>query len=165
MKYVCTLCGYVYDDEVEEVKDDPRIKLLNVDPGDTLDAFQMKKAMVEDYLLGRGGYAYIRRNRNEVTGLFYTKEIYVSAIPNFKPIFKDYQILVLGEEHYKHEFIKLLKENLKPNAQMDFLIIDHKKPMVAFLDIHNVCMNADIDDPNNKNRGGVVFTIKEELMK
>lgn len=64
----------------------------------------------------------------------------------------------------RNEFIKLLKENLKPNAEMDFLIIDHNKPIVAFLDVHNVCMNADVDDPDNKNRGGVVFTIKEELI-
>lgn len=63
----------------------------------------------------------------------------------------------------RNEFIKILKENLKPNAQMDFLICDHIKPMVAFLDVHDVCMNADIDDPNNKNRGGIVFTIKEDL--
>ncbi len=65
----------------------------------------------------------------------------------------------------RNEFIKLLKENLKPNAQMDFLVCDGNKPMVAFLNILNVCMNADVDDPNNKNRGGVVFTIKEELTK
>ena len=64
----------------------------------------------------------------------------------------------------RNEFIKLLKENLKPNAQIDFLLCDTKKPIVAFLDIHNVCMNADVDDPNNYNRGGVVFTIKDELM-
>jgi len=64
----------------------------------------------------------------------------------------------------RNEFIKLLKDNLKPNAQMDFLIADYKKPMVAFLDIHDVCMNADVDDPNNKNRGGIVFRIKEDLI-
>lgn len=63
----------------------------------------------------------------------------------------------------RNEFIKILKENLKPNAQMDFLICDNTKPMVAFLDVHDVCMNADIDDPNNKNRGGIVFTIKKDL--
>lgn len=63
----------------------------------------------------------------------------------------------------RNEFIKLLKENLKPNAQMDFLVCDHNKPMVAFLDVQNVCMNADVDDPDNYNRGGVVFTIKEEV--
>lgn len=63
----------------------------------------------------------------------------------------------------RNEFIKLLKDNLKPNAQMDFLICDYKKPVVAFLDIKDVCMNVDVDDPDNKNRGGIVFTIKEDL--
>ena len=95
--------------KVEAVEDDDRVRLLNGDTGDTLDAWQLKRAMVEDYLMDKGGYCYIRKNRNEVTGLFYVKPIYVQTIPNFKPIFKDYQILVLGEEHYKHEFIKLLR--------------------------------------------------------
>ena len=63
----------------------------------------------------------------------------------------------------RNEFIKLLKENLKPNAEIDFLVWDTQKPIVAFLDIDNVCMNADVDDPNNNNRGGIVFVIKEEL--
>ena len=95
--------------KVEPVENDTRVNLLNGDTGDTLDGFQLKQALVEDYLMDKGGYCYIRRNRNEVTGLFYVKPIYVQTIPNFKPIFKDYQILVLGEEHYKHEFIKLLR--------------------------------------------------------
>lgn len=65
----------------------------------------------------------------------------------------------------RNELIKLLKDNLEPNAEMDFLVADHNPPIVAFLDIHHVCMNVDVDDPNNKNRGGVVFTIKEYLTK
>lgn len=64
----------------------------------------------------------------------------------------------------RNEFIKLLKDNLKPSAQVDFLICDYKKPVVAFLDIKDVCMNVDVDDPDNRNRGGIVFTIKEDLM-
>lgn len=101
---------YKYKDgKVEEKEDDPRVHLLNGDTGDTLDAFQMKKAMVEDYLLGKGGYCYKRMNRNEVTGLFYVKDIYVDVIPNFIPIYKDYYILVMGEQYTKDEFIKLLR--------------------------------------------------------
>ena len=68
----------------------------------------------------------------------------------------------------RNEFIKLLKENLKPNAAIDFLLIDrfdYGQPISAFLDIRSVGMNVDIDDPNNKNRGGVVFDIKLDLMK
>ena len=67
----------------------------------------------------------------------------------------------------RNEFIKLLKENLKPNAQMDFLLIDkiNGKDFVGFLDIKDVCMNVDVDDPNNRNRGGVVFSVIKNLME
>lgn len=68
----------------------------------------------------------------------------------------------------RNEFIKLLKDNLKPNAEIDFLLIDRfddGRPISVFLDIRSVGMNVDIDDPNNKNRGGVVFDIKLDLMK
>ena len=95
--------------KVEEIENDTRIKLLNGDTGDTLDAFQMKKAMVEDYLLGKGGYAYIRRNRNDITGLFYVKDYFVTAYPNFQPIFKDFYIIVEGETYQPYEFLKILR--------------------------------------------------------
>ena len=95
--------------KVEEVENDTRTKLLNGDTGDTLDAFQMKKAMVEDYLLGKGGYAYIRRNKNDVTGLFYVKDIFITAYPNFNPIFKDFYLIVEGATYQPYEFIKILR--------------------------------------------------------
>ena len=68
----------------------------------------------------------------------------------------------------RNEFIRLLKDNLKPNAEMDFLLIDRfddGRHINAFLDIRSVGMNVDIDDPKNKNSGGVVFDIKLDLMK
>lgn len=96
--------------KIDALNNDPRVALLNGDTGDTLDAFQFKRAMVEDYLLGKGGYAYIRRYRNEVTGIFYVDNIHISVIKNFKPIFKDYVILVEGKEYRPFEFIKLLRK-------------------------------------------------------
>lgn len=101
--------------KVEEVENDTRVKILNGDTGDTLDAFQMKKAMVEDYLLGKGGYAYIRRNRNDFTGLFYVKDIYITAYPNYQPIFKDFYFIVEGNTYQPYEFIKVLR-NTKNGA-------------------------------------------------
>ena len=107
------------DGKVEERFDDARVKLLNGDTGDTLDAFQMKKAMVADYLLGKGGYCYIRRNRNDVTGLFYVEDRYITIMKVYEPIFKNYQIFVGGyadKENKKEfgtyqpwQFIKLLR--------------------------------------------------------
>ena len=100
---------------VEEQENDTRVKLLNGDTGDTLDAFQLKKAMVEDYLMGKGGYCYIQRKRNEVVALRYVEEMYITVLKNYKPIFKDYVILVEGQEYKPYEFIKLLR-NTKDGA-------------------------------------------------
>lgn len=112
--------------KVEEQEDDPRVKLLNGDTGDTLDAFQMKKAMVEDYLLGKGGYAYIRRDRNDVTGLFYVEERYITIFKTYEPIFKHYQILVEGGTYKPYEFIKLLR-NTKDGASGIGLTVEVSK--------------------------------------
>ena len=100
---------------VEEVEDDTRVRLLNGDTGDTLDAFQLKKAMVEDYLLGKGGYCYIERKRNDVIALRYVEDIFVTVLKNYKPIFKDFVILVEGQEYKPYDFIKLLR-NTKDGA-------------------------------------------------
>lgn len=93
-----------------EKENDSRVRLLNSDTSDTLDAFQFKKAMVEDYLLGKGGYAFIRRRRNDVTGIFYVPEEKISFMMNPNPIFKDYTILVEGKSYKPFEFIKVLRK-------------------------------------------------------
>ena len=117
----------IKDEKVEERKDDARVKFLNGDTGDTLDAFQMKKAMVDDYLMGKGGYCYIRKQRNDVTGLFYVEDRFITIMKVYQPIFKNYQIFVGGYDadgnHSKkaygtfnpYEFIKLLR-NTKDGA-------------------------------------------------
>lgn len=108
---------YKYKDgKVEEQTKDTRVKLLNGDTGDTLDAFQLKKAMVVDYLLGKGGYCYIERYRNEVVALRYVEDIYISIMKNYEPIFKDYVVLVEGAEYRPWDFIKLLR-NTRDGAE------------------------------------------------
>lgn len=100
---------------VESVDDDVRVTLLNGDTGDTLDGFQMKKALVEDYLLGKGGYIYINKHRNDVESLHYVRDIDISFMINADPIFKDYSILCYGGQYKPFEFIKLLR-NTKNGA-------------------------------------------------
>ena len=97
------------DGKVEELTDDTRVRLLNSDTGDTLDAFQMKKALVTDYLLGKGGYCYIQRNKNDVTGLYYVQDDYVVINYDFQPIYKSYIIYVYENQYQPYEFIKLLR--------------------------------------------------------
>lgn len=60
----------------------------------------------------------------------------------------------------RDELIKQLQENLKPDAEMDFLFISRSG--CKFLDVKDVTMNQDVDDPNNYHRGGIVFIDKEE---
>ena len=85
--------------KTEEIAD-KRVGIINDDTTDTLDGFQFKKAMCEDYLLGRGGYAYIKKIGNEVAGLFYVKDANVSVHKNADPIYKSFDIHVGGKKYY-----------------------------------------------------------------
>lgn len=105
---------YKYDAEstqLEEVSDDNRVAMLNVDTGDTLDAVQFKKAIVEDYLLDKGGYAYIEKRGNKVKALRYVDTNYVAFNTNADPIFKEYSIEVNGGSYKPYEFLKLLRNS------------------------------------------------------
>lgn len=125
------------DNKVEEIYDN-RVKMLNGDTGDTLDAFQMKKAMVNDFLLGKGGYCYIKRSKNEVQGLYYVEDHYITIMKVYEPIFKQYQIFVGGysdKENSKQfgtfepwQFIKLLR-NTKDGASGVGLTVEVSKAL------------------------------------
>lgn len=97
------------DDKVEEVKDDIRVFLLNNDTGDSLDAFQMKKAMIEDYLLGKGGYCYVEKDLNKIKGLFYVEEKKIVVYKSTDPIKKTIAFRVGSKKYRNYELIKLLR--------------------------------------------------------
>lgn len=98
----------------EEVKDD-RVSIINDDTRDKLDGFQFKKAMCEDYLLGKGGYAFIGKVGNKFNALYYVKCDCVSVQRNEKAIYKDYTLMVDGQTYNDYQFIKLLR-NTKDGA-------------------------------------------------
>lgn len=102
-------------DMVTSVDNDTRVKLLNDDTGDTLNGFEFKKAMVTDYLLGKGGYAVVRRNLNEVTGLFYVEDINVTALKNADPVYKKIQFNINAKTYEYYDILKLLR-NTKDGA-------------------------------------------------
>lgn len=100
--------------QTTQIEDD-RVKIINLDTKDTLDGFQFKKALVEDYLLGKGGYAYINRKGNKIVGLNYVEEKKVLFERNTDAIFKNYNILIDGNNYRPYNFIKLLR-NTKNGA-------------------------------------------------
>lgn len=97
------------DGKLEAVEDDVRIRLLNDDTGDTLDGVQFKRALVRDYLTGKGGYAFINRTGNRIRSLHYVKESEVSFLFTSDPIFKDYDIMIQGTKYKPFEFLKVLR--------------------------------------------------------
>jgi HK97 family phage portal protein len=113
--------------ETTTTKDDPRVDLLNDDTKDTLDGFQFKKALVEDYLLHGGGYAFINRRLNNAQSLHYIDYPYIAINKNVDPIFKKAEFIVNGESFSDYQFIKLLRKTkdgftgkgiLKENSKM-----------------------------------------------
>ena len=108
---VCRLPIKLYrkvDGKVEEITEDARLRLLNKETGDTLNADEFWRAMLEVYYLGRGAYAYIRKNGiGEYEGLHYVEEEKVSVLKNYDQILKSYSIMVMGKTYHPFEFLKL----------------------------------------------------------
>lgn len=104
------------DGNITEIKDDFRIRLFNDDTGDTLDAIQFWKAMIQDYYLGKGGYAYLNKSIGNLKSVHYVEDRYISYIKNTDPIFKDYDILVNGKKYKPFDFLKILR-NTKDGAK------------------------------------------------
>ena len=95
--------------KVEEVKVDNRLKLLNEETGDMLTAYQMKKALIIDYLLMGNGYIYINKDKGKIVSLHYVKEDEVYISTSINPIFKNYDVIVQGSFYKPYNFIKLLR--------------------------------------------------------
>ena len=117
--------------KIYEQTGDARVRILNGDTGDTLDGYQLKKALVADYLMAPlGGYAYIERSLNEVTGLYYVDNIWIAFEKNYKPIYKDYNLFVEGERYYPWEFLKLIR-NTRDGASGIPLTVEVGKALEA----------------------------------
>lgn len=107
---------YKYESgKVEEVENDRRVRMLNGDTGDALDGYQLKKAMVTDYLLGKGGYCYISKVGNNIVALKYIPDINVTAWTNSDPMNKFVQFYVGARKIYPWNMVKLLR-NTKDGA-------------------------------------------------
>lgn len=98
----------------EEINDE-RVRIINDDTTDTLDAFQFKKALCEDYLMGKGGYAYVKKIGNKFVGLFYVEDDKITIQKNADAIFKRFDFMIDGKTYKNYEFIKLLR-NTKDGA-------------------------------------------------
>jgi HK97 family phage portal protein len=114
------------DGAVVEVKDDDRTALLNDDTKDTLNAREFLRAIISDYYLGKGGYAYINRKRARYASVNYVDEAQITINKNTDPIFKDFDILVNGQTYKPYDFIKILR-NSKDGASGTGIVTENAK--------------------------------------
>lgn len=85
--------------------EDYRVSLLNDETGDLLNSYQMKQALLRDYLLHGNGYIFIKKRRNKIESLHYIDKCNVGIIQGVDPIFKDGKLSVLGEEYNTCDFV------------------------------------------------------------
>lgn len=93
----------------EEVTDDYRLRLLNEETGDLLDAFQWKCTLVRDYLLPGNGYTYVDWVSNRIDGLYYVDPMQVSAEIGADPIFKTARFFIGGRSYRDYEIMRILR--------------------------------------------------------
>ena len=119
------------DGRVVEVLNDKRLRLLNKETGDTFTAVQFWKALLEDYYLDKGGYAYLNKVWNEIQSIHYVDASKISVIRNEHPIFKDYNLYVHDKQYKPYEFLKILRKT--KNGSESVSIIEENALMIGVL--------------------------------
>lgn len=99
------------DGKSEEITDDYRLRLLNQETWDLLDANQMKAALVKDYLLCGNGYVYVNRNGLHIQSLHYVEPINVSYDEPTDPIFKATTFHINGSQYMDYELMRILRNS------------------------------------------------------
>lgn len=99
-------------DRVEEVSDDYRLKILNDDTGDLMDAEQFRKALVTDMLLEGAGYAYIDKSGNRITGLYYVEGQYVNLVDGADKIKKSVDVYLNGKKVRDFDVLRITKDTI-----------------------------------------------------
>jgi len=97
--------------KVTEIHNDPRVQLLNTEPGDTFDAFQLKKQMATDYLIDHGAWTFIEKKGGRPVSLRHVDPAYVAPFRNADPVMKTSSYLVNGKRYQPFEFIIMLRNS------------------------------------------------------
>ena len=135
--------------QTTEVEDE-RVNIINSDTKDTLDGFQFKKAICEDYLLGKGGYAYINKRGNKFFGLNYVKDNKITIEKNADVIFKNYSILVDEKTYRPYNFIKLLRNTKDGASGIGYIVEINKSLQTAY---KRILYELDLMKTNGNKKG------------
>lgn len=97
---------------VEEITDDPRVRFLNGDTGDTMNADNMRRKWVYDYLLRGSAFGYLGFKYGVPDKVIYIPENVVSVLRNDNDyIRKRFSYMVNGEEILPYRMLKILRNS------------------------------------------------------
>lgn len=91
--------------KIEEIEDDNRLYLLNMEPNFLMNSMQLKKAMVQDIILDGNTYVNIEKSKNTINHLNYLESRNVNVMLDTEVIHKDAKITVQGQEFEIYDFI------------------------------------------------------------
>lgn len=100
------------DGRTEEITDDPRITLLNGQTGDTMNADNMRRVWVRDFLLTGSAFAYIETRYGMPCALKYIPSGAVGVMSSDTDyIHKHFSYIVTGKEIFPHQMLKILRNS------------------------------------------------------
>ena len=118
-------------EQTEEIRDDPRVRLLNDDPGDTLNAWEMKHAVIRDYYLEGSGFLYIEKKGTKWKSLRYVDARDVGyVLRGTSPIFRDFDYQVGGQNFAPYNFLRFLR-NTRDGIKGEALLRESSLPIAA----------------------------------
>lgn len=101
------------DGRVEEITEDSRIVILNAKTGDTMNADNMRRMWVRDYLLTGSAFAYIERDAYaKPCALYYIPAEDVSVLKySDDVIHKQFSYQVRGKKYEPYQLLKILRNS------------------------------------------------------
>lgn len=100
------------DGEIEEITDDRRVKFLNSDTGDTINADNMRRVWVRDFLLTGSAFGYIESYFGQPSAIKYIPSYAVSVMKkDIDYINKHYTYNVNGGEIFPYRMLKILRNS------------------------------------------------------
>lgn len=96
---------------LEEVKDDPRTRLINMQPSQFFDGNLFKKMLAKDYILYGECYAYIKKYFNTIEEIVYINPSNISKTCTTNPLNRKASFWIMGNEVKSYLLLRALKDS------------------------------------------------------
>lgn len=111
---------------LEEVKNDIRTRLLNIQPSEYIDGNLFKKMLAKDYVLHGECYAYLKKRYNDIEEIVYVKPADISKSCNSNPLDRKAKFWIVGKKVEDYLLLRAIRDStdgiygrgmLKENSQ------------------------------------------------